>query len=453
MKINVTFPKDFVFGASTAAFQIEGATKEDGRGEHLFDQIFKLPEFTADPNIGCDHYHRYKEDVQLMKQLGLQSYRFSISWVRIYPTGVGPLNERGLKFYHNLIDELITNGIEPVACLTHFELPTPLFKRGWQHNDTINAFKKYGTTCFEQFGDRVKLWSTFNEPWIDQFFISYAMQEQTMPKLSRMQSKKIFAKCLNNLHGLFKSHAEVVKTFRAIIPEGRIGIILNLNPCYPLTDSPEDQEAAKRFDEFLNGWQLDLVLKGAYPSGLFNYFQESIEAPNINPTDKVLFKEGAVDYLGVNFYGPAYIKASENRYPLNYEEFKGERSREWANNAKVVPEALYELLVRIHKTYGVPTWITENGCSFGDEKLDDKRDEWRLDYIKHHLAAVKRAMDEGANIERYYVWSLMDNLEWVQGYEERYGIIYIDREKDLTRTIKKSGHWYSDVIKNRGFNL
>jgi len=452
--MNIKFPKDFVFGASTSAFQIEGATKEDGRGEHFFDQIFKLPEFAADPNIACDHYHRYKEDVQLMKQLGLQSYRFSISWVRVYPTGTGPLNEKGLKFYHNLITELLANGIEPVACLNHFELPMPLFQKGWQHIDTINAFKKFGTTCFERFGDRVKLWATFNEPWIDQFFIPYASQEFTMQKLSKRQSKKTIAKCLNNLHGLFKSHAEVVKAFRTIIPEGKIGIILNLNPGYPVTDSSEDQEAAKRFDEFLNDWQLDLVLNGEYPETLFNYFQETLDAPNINPTDKILFKDGAVDYLGVNFYGPAFIKASENHYPLNYEDYKEDRSRVWANNAKVVPEALHEILVRIHKKYDAPTlWITENGCSFGNEKLDDEKDEWRLDYIKQHLAAVKHAMDDGVNIERYYVWSLMDNLEWVLGYEERYGIIYINRENDLTRTIKKSGHWYSDVIKNREFTL
>lgn len=450
--MQITFPKNFIFGASTSAFQIEGATKEDGRGEHFFDQIFKLPEFAADPNIACDHYHRYKEDVQLMKEIGLQSYRFSISWVRVYPTGMEPLNEKGLNFYDDLINELLANEIEPVICLNHFELPTPLFKKGWQHPDTINAFEKFGTTCFERFGDRVKLWVTFNEPWIDQFFIPYASQEVTLQKLSKRQSQKTVANCLNNLHGLFKAHAEVVKAFRSIIPEGQIGIILNLNPGYPATDSSTDKEAAKQFDKFLNDWQLNLVFEGEYPANLFNYFQETLSAPLVNPLDKILFQEGAVDYIGINFYGPTYIKSSDNHYPLNYDDYKEERSRVWANNAKVVPEALYEILVRIHKKYNAPQlWITENGCSFGDETLNDENDEWRIDYLKQHLIAVKRAIDDGVNIKRYYVWSLMDNLEWVQGYKERYGIIYIDRENNLTRIIKKSGKWYSKTIKDHGF--
>jgi beta-glucosidase len=388
-----------------------------------------------------------------MKQLGLQSYRFSISWVRVYPNGAD-FNEKGLKFYHNLINELLKNEIEPVVCLNHFELPIPLYSKGWQHIDTLNAFKKFGITCFEHFGDQVKHWATFNEPWMDQFFIPYEVQRFSSPNLTKKQSKRTIAKALDNLHGLFRAHAETVNAFHTLISDGQIGIILNLNPAYPATADPTDEAAAQFYDAFLNDWQLDLIFKGEYPAQFFTQFQEIFGSPKIEETDKALFHEAVPDYLGINFYGPAYIKASEDHYPLNFEEFKGERSRDWANNAKVEPKALADILVRIHTEYGAPkVWITENGCSFGDEELNDLRDEWRIDYLKNHLAAVKQAMESGVKVQRYYVWSLMDNLEWVQGYDERYGIIYIDRKQNLKRTIKKSGHWYAQVIANHGFNL
>ncbi|NVM31097.1 MAG: family 1 glycosylhydrolase [Candidatus Helarchaeota archaeon] len=451
--MDVKFPEAFIFGAATSAYQIEGALNEDGRGEVFFDRIFQLANFDADPNIACDHYHRYKADVQLIKELGLQSYRFSIAWARIFPKGSGQINEKGIEFYNNLINELLSNDIEPLATLHHFDMPSALYTKGWQNIETIAAFKQFAEICFERFGDRVTRWITFNEPWVDQFLIPFSIQEFTNPKPSIKQDKKLFAKCLNNLHSMFKAHADAIKACRDLIPEGKIGITLNLAPCYPLTDSKEDKEAAERCDAFLNEWHLGLALKGEYPDDLFNYLQEAVNAPTITDEEMALIKDSKSDFIGVNFYGPSYIKMGQKRFPLNYDEYKGERSREWANNAKVVPEALHEILVRIDRDYNSPIiYITENGCSFGDERLNDEKDEWRIDYLKAHLREVKRAMDDGVKVEGYYAWSLMDNLEWAQGYEERYGLIYIDREHNLKRYIKKSGHWYSEVIRNRGFN-
>ncbi|MHC1590824.1 MAG: glycoside hydrolase family 1 protein, partial [Candidatus Helarchaeales archaeon] len=208
------FPDDFIFGAATSAYQIEGATKEDGRGRILFDKLFKIPFVGGNPNVACDHYHRYKEDVRLMKELGLQSYRFSIAWARIFPTGTGPVNEKGLKFYDNLIDELVKNEIEPLATLFHFDLPIKLHKNGgWRNENTVEAFVNYASTCFEAFGDRVRSWATFNEPWVDPFIKHFILQ-----KLRFKRDKKVFAECLSELHGVFRAQSFFIGTNLDICP-------------------------------------------------------------------------------------------------------------------------------------------------------------------------------------------------------------------------------------------
>lgn len=446
--MKVKFDENFLFGAATSAFQIEGALNEDGRGELFWDHILKS--FNADPNIACDHYHRYKEDIRLMKDLGLETYRFSISWVRIVPDGSGDINQKGIEFYNDLIDELISNEIKPLITLSHFDVPFIFYKKGgWKNQEIIDAYHRYVKVCLENFGDRVDYWLTFNEPWVDQYLINIMMKSPGIKK-----SGEMFADCLNSIHNLFIAHAKTIETFHHMDKDNKVGIALNLGPGYPHTDSDDDKKAAMMFDEFLNTWFLELAINGRYNSNLFKYYQESVGAPEITDEDKILLKNNKSDFIGVNFYGPFIIKASKKNFPLNYEGFQGERSKDWANNAKVVPEGLFEILMRIKDHYGNPTtFITENGCSFGDEELNDIKDEWRIDYVKKHLREVKRAIDNGVNVKRYYLWSLMDNLEWIQGYEERYGLIYIDREHNLERKIKKSGNWYSKLIKNREFTI
>jgi beta-glucosidase len=448
--MKIEFPDNFKFGAATAAYQIEGATREDGRGEIHFDQLFKMPVIKSDPTIACDHYHRYKEDIGLMREIGLQTYRLSISWTRIFPEGDGKLNEKGLKFYDDLINELVYAGIEPLATLYHFDFPLSFYDiGGWRNQRAVSAFSEYAKICIERFGDRVKYWVTFNEPAVDQYSIYYMME-----KMKSRKAKEVFPEVLNNLHGLFKAHALAIKSFRDLDIDGKIGIVLNLGPVYPISDSEKDIEAAKRYDDFLNIWHLNLSLKGEYPQEIFNNYWDTVNAPKVTGNDLDLLKENKSDFIGVNFYGPFFVRSSIKNFPLKYDIYKEKRSQEWANNAKVSPKDLYKILVRIDREYDSPIiYITENGCSFGDEQLNDEKDEWRIDYLKRHLREVKRAIDDGAKVERYYVWTLMDNLEWAQGFEEKYGLIYVDFAGDLKRTIKKSGRWYSEVIKNRGFEL
>ncbi|TFF89254.1 MAG: glycosyl hydrolase family protein [Promethearchaeota archaeon] len=447
-KMKITFPEDFKFGTATSAFQIEGALNEDGRGELIWDRL--LRSFNFDPNIACDHYHRYPEDIKLMKKMGIRIYRFSISWTRILPKGVGKINPKGIKFYNNLIDELVSNDIKPLATLSHFDLPYPFYEKGgWKNEDMINAYKQYATICFENFSDKINEWITFNEPWVDQYLIP-----NNMMKSSPKKSGDVFADCLNSIHNLYKAQAEAIKIFRSSNEKGKIGITLNLAPGYPFEDSDEDIKAAKQFDEFLNAWFLDLALKGKYPKDLFDYFQDTVKAPNITKEDMNLIEKNQSDFIGVNYYGPFIIKSSENNFPMNYDFHREERSKKWANNAKVDPKGLYEILIRINENYNSPLiYITENGCSFGDEEYNDIKDEWRIDYLKRHLKEIKRAIDHGAKIKRYYVWSFMDNLEWIDGYKERYGIVYIDRSHNLERKIKKSGKWYSKLITDYQFDI
>jgi beta-glucosidase/6-phospho-beta-glucosidase/beta-galactosidase len=322
-------------------------------------------------------------------------------------------------------------------------------KGGWKNHEMIGAYHRYAKICLDNFGDRVNYWLTFNEPWVEQYLMPIMMKNPGIKK-----SGEVFADCLNSIHNLFIAHAKVIETFHEINKNNKVGIALNLGPGYPNTNSDYDKEAAKNFDDFLNKWFLELAIHGRYPSRLYEYYQEAVGAPQITDRQKNLLKKNKSDFIGVNYYGPFIIKASNKNFPLNYDTFKGERSKDWANNAKVVPEGLFEILMRIKEDYGNPlTFITENGCSYGDEEFNDIKDEWRIDYVKKHLKEVKRAIDNGVNVKRYYLWSLMDNLEWIQGYKERYGIIFIDREHDLERKIKNSGKWYSKLIKTREFTI
>lgn len=441
------FPDGFVWGTATSSYQIEGAWNEDGKGESVWDAISHMGNVVMNGETGdvaIDHYHRYKGDVAIMKEMGLQSYRFSIAWPRVLPDGTGDINKKGIEFYNNLIDELWKADIEPIITLYHWDYPKVLSdKGGWRLRESTDWFAEYSQTCFEAFGDRVSQWTTFNEPWVDAYARVFMVGRPTIEGMATATKVS---------HHYMLSHAKAVRAFREICPDGTIGITCNLAPAYPCTDSEEDNAAARRHDGFLNRWFIDPAMKGEYPEDMLAYYKDKLDAPHIEAGDMELIKANPVDYLGVNYYAPARIRASEKEPVLGLVRVE-DRDETWATNGEVYPKGLYDLLVRLDKDYGHPVlFITENGTSFGDEELVDGKnhDDRRIDYLKGHLEMVHKAISEGVDLRRYYQWSMFDNFEWIFGYGRRFGIIYVDFETQ-GRIWKDSAHWYKGVIKNNGF--
>lgn len=442
------FPKEFIWGAATAAYQIEGAVKEDGRGESIWDRFSHTPGkiYRGDTgDIACDHYHRYQEDILLMKELGLKSYRFSIAWPRIFPDGKGSINTRGVDFYNRLIDELLEAGIEPAATLYHWDLPQALQDQGgWGTRATVGAFEDYAKVAFQRFGDRVGRWITFNEPQVSAI-CGYA-EGHHAPGLRDM------ALGIQVAHHLLVAHARTVEIYRQLNFKGEIGITLNLSPTYPASGSREDQKAAILADGEKNRWFLDPVLKGVYPEDIGELYHRKYNGPAIENGDMELVKRAAVDFLGINYYSRAVIGHPAPGFSGLYQNINPEDSAYTGMEWEIYPAGIYDLLLRIKKDYGNPRiFITENGAAFQDEQIEKGivADDDRLDYLKQHLMALHRALEEGVRLDGYYLWSLMDNFEWAYGYSKKFGIVKIDYATQ-DRSIKKSGSWYRDVIKNNG---
>lgn len=445
----VSFPKGFIWGAATSAYQIEGAWQEDGKGESVWDTFSHTPGIVLNGDTGdvaIDHYHRYKEDVAIMKEMGLKSYRFSISWPRIIPRGSGEVNRKGLDFYNNLTDELLGADIEPIITLYHWDFPKVLSDMGgWYNRASIDWFTEYAEVCFRTFGDRVKHWITFNEPWVDAYALVFMLGK---PSIEGM------AKATGISHHYMLAHARAVEAYRKLDQGGKIGITLNFSPAYPAAESAADEAAALRYDGFLNRWFLDPAMKGSYPEDMLAFYREKLEAPDIQPGDMELIKNNPSDFLGVNYYSRSIVKNSD-REPVLELEIVENRDESWATNGEVFPQGLYDLLLRLDRDYNHPVlFITENGASFGgDEVVNGKiKDDRRRDYLERHFEAASRAISEGVNLQRYYVWSLFDNFEWIFGYRRRFGLIYVDYETQ-ERIWKDSAIWYKEVIKNNGFNL
>lgn len=395
--------------------------------------------------MAIDHYHRYEEDVELMKEMGLQSYRFSLSWPRILPEGTGRINPKGIEFYNNLINELISAGIEPIITLYHWDFPKALADQGgWFERSSVDWFYEYADVCFQAFGDRVKQWITFNEPWVDAFAFMYMVGQPTVEGMT---------KAVKRSHYYMLAHARAVELFRKREMEGEIGITLNLAPTYPATDSEDDRKAAQRYDGFQNRWFLDPALKGTYPEDMLSYYEEHLSELDIQAKDMDLIKANPSDFLGVNYYSRSIIKASLDEPVLELRTVEN-RDETWATNGEVFPQGLFELLVRLDQDYDHPQiYITENGASFGEDEITDGRvkDENRRKYLEGHFEAAHRAISEGVNLKRYYVWSLFDNFEWIFGYSRRFGLVYVDYESQ-ERILKDSAFWYKQVIEQNGFN-
>jgi len=432
----------FVWGAATAAFQIEGATTADGRGESIWDRFAATDGKVAHGDTGdpaCEHYYRWADDLDLMRSLGLEGYRFSISWPRIQPTGRGPANQRGIDFYRALVEGMLERGIKPLATLYHWDLPqTVEDEGGWASRDVVERFTEYAQIMFDALGDVVPEWITHNEPWVTSF-LGYAYGSKA-PGISDWPT------ALRAAHHSLLAHGAAVRALRERGGGDRIGITLDLTVANPASDSPEDEAAALRLDGHHNRWFLDPIFRGAYPADMLELYEQRFGPLDaIQDGDLELISE-PIDFLGINFYRPNIVAANDDGSVLAIRDVDPDvehTAMGWA----VVPSALTELLLRLECDYGgVPFLVTENGAAFDDTVNDGAvDDDRRLAYLEGHIDALESARAQGADVRGYYVWSFLDNFEWEYGYEKRFGIVFVDFDTQA-RIPKRSALWYRDRI-------
>ena len=448
----LVFPEGFLWGAATAAYQIEGAASADGRGPSIWDTFCRTPGKVVNGDTGdvaCDHYHRYRDDIELMADLGLKAYRFSIAWPRILPEGTGAVNKAGLDFYDRLVDALLAKDIEPFATLYHWDLPQPLQDRfgGWASRDIVEPFVHYADVISRRLGDRVHHWMTINEPWVAAF-LGYA-EGVHAPGIRDLRA------AIKAAHNLLLSHGQTVPVLRANGDANtRVGIVLNLNWVDAATDSAEDRAAAHRLDGYHNRWFLDPVFEGAYPADMVELYDKlAAGALDVQPGDMDAIA-APLDFLGVNNYSRSVVAADEAAGWLGV--WPVQPAGEYTEMGwEVCPEGLYKLLARVSRDYGPKAiYVTENGAAFRDELSPDGEvhDDRRLAYLKAYLAQAHRALQEGAPLRGYFVWSLLDNFEWAFGYTKRFGIVYVDYATQR-RTVKQSGKWYATVTRQNGFSI
>lgn len=442
------FPDAFLWGAATSAYQIEGSPLADGAGPSIWHRFSHTPGNTQGGETGdvaCDHYRRYASDVALMKELGLDAYRFSVAWGRVFPDGTGALNEAGLDFYERLVDALLDHGIEPLVTLYHWDLPAALDDRGgWLNRDIAGWFADYTRAVVARLGDRVGRWATLNEPWVvmDGGYVHGALA----PGHRNLFEGALVA------HNLLRAHAEGVRAFRAE-SDGEVGLVVNLEPKVPASDDAADEAATARADAYMNRIFLDPVFRGSYPDELAEVFGEAW--PEIPPGDLDLIRE-PIDFLGINYYTRAVVRAAPGTYPEGAEREKQERHPYTETDWEVYAPALTDVLLWVHERYGpIPLYVTENGAAFYDPpqaKRGHLDDPLRVDYFREHLRAVHSAVEHGADVRGYFAWSLLDNYEWSHGYSKRFGIVHVDFETQ-ERTPKASARFYADVIRTHGAAL
>lgn len=440
------FPAGFLWGAATAAYQIEGAWNEDGKGESVWDRFTHTPHRILNGDTGdiaCDHYHRMPEDVGLMKELGLQSYRFSVSWPRVIPEGVGAVNERGLDFYDRLVDALLDAGIKPNATLNHWDLPQVLQdKGGWNNRESADWFTEYAQVMFDRLGDRVSMWATHNEPWVVAF-MGYGFGQFAPGIVDISQALQV-------AHHLLLGHGKVVQSYRDGNHDGQIGIVLNLAHRQPATNSEADRAATQREYDFGNGIFLRPLFKGAYPAQLMEWIGP--QAPKIEDGDMDIISQ-PIDFLGVNYYMSFEVKAvPESGLLKSSAEFIsgnnwGKTEMGWG----IYPPGLVKTLVDVKDYTDIDLYVTENGCAVDDMPDENGyvRDDGRINFLRSHFLAALEAIDADVNLKGYYMWSLMDNFEWASGFSKRFGLIHVDYESGK-RAPKKSANWYREVIEQNG---
>lgn len=458
------FPEHFLWGASTSAYQVEGAYQEDGKGLSVQD-VHEPAEGITDFKVASDHYHHSKEDVALMAELGLKAYRFSIAWSRVLPEGRGKINEKGLQFYHNLIDELNQYGIEPIVTMYHFDLPYELFKEGgWSNRNTIDAFVEYARLLFDNYGKKVRYWLTINEQNV---MINHpnAMNPGKVP-----EKRELYQQC----HNMFVAAAKATILCHELCPNGKIGPAPNITAIYPEKCNPADVIAADDWESIRCWLYLDMAVYGRYNATVWSYLEEKGYTPAIEKGDMEVLAKAKPDYLGVNYYATATVSASHNDgtdcQPRNgdqqvmigeegvYRAAKNDYLQQTEFGWMIDPIGMRVTLRRIYDRYHLPLLITENGLGAKDEITADGKvhDAYRIDYFKRHFEQAQLAITDGVDLIGYCPWAFMDVVSTHQGYGKRYGFVYVNREemdlKDLARIKKDSFSWYQEVIKQNGMN-
>ena len=439
-----TFPSDFVWGVATSSYQIEGAYQEDGRSFSIWDTFCRTPGKVANGDTGdvaCDHYHLWERDLELIKNLGVAAYRFSVAWPRVVPEGVGAVNEKGLDFYDRLVDGILDRGLTPYCTLYHWDLPQVLEdKGGWVNRDTAYAFADYADAVTERLGDRVVSYTTLNEPWCSAY-LGYGNGHHAPGYSDQKMS-------LAATHHLLLAHGLAMPRMRQNAPQAEHGIVLNLAQIYPETDSAEDRAAAERFDVLNNLLYLDPLFKGSYPQELVDNLGELM--PEILEGDLKTIA-APLDFLGENYYTPAFVAHdAESEWPhIRWVEHSDVEKT--AMNWEVYPKGLSDMLLRLYDDYKLPLYVTENGAAYQDPDHlsgSEVNDEKRVSYYERHLEAVREVLEQGADVRGYFAWSLLDNFEWAFGYDKRFGIVHVDFETQ-ERTLKDSAKWYRDFVEEQ----
>ncbi len=445
---HVLFPADFLFGAATSAYQIEGSPLADGAGESIWHRFAHTSDGMQDGatgDVACDHYRRVLDDVALMRELGLQAYRFSIAWARVLPEGQGRVNAAGLDFYARLVDALLAVGIQPCITLYHWDLPAALDDRGgWLNPDVAAWFGDYAEVVFRALGDRVPLWATINEPWVvaDAGYLHgvHAPGHHSLDEVPRVS------------HNLLRAHGSAVQAFRSD-GRGQIGLVVNLEPKDPASDATEDREAVLRADAYMNRQYLDAVFFGRYPEEMRQVFGSAW--PQFQAQDFKLIGT-PIDFLGVNYYTRSVVRHDAFAGPVRARAVRQPGSSYTELDWEVHPEGLTRTLCWVKERYGdLPLYVMENGAAFADPPVATSarvEDPLRVDYFRTHLRAARAAMQHGVDLRGYFAWSLLDNLEWACGFSKRFGLVHVNFATQ-ERTPKASAHFYREVIRSRGANL
>jgi beta-glucosidase len=443
--MSIELPVSFLWGAATSAFQIEGAWDQDGKGESVWDRFNHKSHAILNgdnADLACDHYHHMSEDVKLMKDLGLQTYRFSISWPRVLPQGRGSINQKGLDFYDRLVDHLQDANILPNATLNHWDFPQALQDLGgWNNRESVDWFADYARLMFDRLGDRVAFWATHNEPWVVAA-MGYG-QGVFAPGIADASQHYQAA------HHLLLSHGKAVQLFRQGGYKGQIGIVLNTSYHIPASDSEADLAACQRVDDDGINFYTDAIYRGCYPQEFLEWI--GTHAPKVEPGDMELIQQ-LIDFLGVNYYMTFKVSHAPWGGLLKQSSAQVAVNDWWHSTIGFGcnPDGLTQLLIRFKEKYGNPViYVTENGVSLADVADENGfvQDPLRIEYLQMHLQALSRAIEAGVDVRGYYAWSLFDNFEWAHGYMPRFGLVRVDYETGK-RTPKQSAHWYRNLISN-----
>jgi len=439
-----SFPDNFLWGAATSAYQVEGSPLADGAGPSIWHQFSHSPGkiYNGDTgNTACDHYRRYRQDVQLMQGLGLNAYRFSVAWGRVLPEGRGRVNGKGLDFYQRLVDALLEGGMEPFVTLYHWDLPLALDQQGgWLNRDSAAWFGDYAELVFRALDDRVRFWTTLNEPWV----IAHLGHLQGLhpPGRANLTEMPLVS------HHLLRAHARAVEAYRAM-GRGQIGIAVNLEPQYAASEAAEAGAARDRAHAYLNQYYLDPILLGHYPECMGEIFGEAWQEFS---ADEVQSLRQPIDFVGINYYSRSVVQHCLETQPTRAARVRQADRLHTELDWEVYPAGLLDTLLWVKGRYGdLPLYLTENGAAFADPPVTDGRvdDPLRVAYLRDHLLHAHQAIRQGVNLRGYFVWSLLDNFEWQHGYSKRFGIVHVDFETQQ-RTLKQSAEFYRRVIESRG---